>query len=128
MRKKLMLFVLPTFFILFIVLPVSAQNGNIVTNTTPPASSGSVSLTNPLDGVDTPQKLIGKIISAVLGIVGSLALLMFIYGGLIWMTAAGNEKKVSQGTDILMWATIGLVVIFISYAAVRFLLGEVLRV
>ena len=85
-------------------------------------------MNNPLGNITTPQQLIGKVISAVLGIVGSLALLMFIFGGLIWMTAAGNEKKVTQGRDILMWAAIGLIVIFISYAAVRFLLREVLGV
>ena len=42
------------------------------------------------------------------------------------MTAAGNEKKVAQGRDILMWAAIGLVIIFTSYAAVRFVINEVI--
>lgn len=123
MRKKLMFLVLPAFFLLIVALPALAQSGN-------QTASGTVSLSNPLAaaGVNTPQQLIGKIISAVLGLVGSIALLMFVYGGFVWMTAAGNEKKVSQGTDILMWAAIGLVIIFISYAAVRFLLGEVIGV
>ncbi len=128
MRKKLILLIIPAFFVLFVALPVLAQ---IQTNTTVPTNNASgtvVSLNNPLGNVTTPQQLIGKVISAVLGVVGSLALLMFIFGGLTWMTAAGNEKKVSQGRDILMWAAIGLIVIFISYAAVRFLLGEVLGV
>jgi len=126
MRKKLTLLILPAFFILFVVFPVLA-----VTTTDPNLSVDSVvSLNNPLAsaGVTTPQQLIGKIISAVLGVIGSIALLMFIFGGLVWMTAGGNEKKVSQGRDILMWAAIGLIIIFISYAAVRFLLGEVLGV
>ena len=126
MRKKLALLILPAFFILFVVFPVLAA-----TTTDPgPTPADVVSLNNPLEaaGVTTPQQLIGKIISAVLGIVGSVALLMFIFGGLVWMTAGGNEKKVSQGRDILMWAAIGLIIIFISYAAVRFLLGEVLGV
>lgn len=115
----LMLLILPVFFLLFLVMPVLAAA------TTDPAPAAVVSLTNPL-GVSTPQQLIGKIISALLGLVGSIALLMFIYGGLVWMTAAGNEKKVTQGTDILMWAAIGLIIIFISYAAVRFLIGDVI--
>ncbi|OIO08480.1 hypothetical protein AUJ35_00135 [Candidatus Falkowbacteria bacterium CG1_02_41_21] len=125
MRKKLILLILPVFFLLFVAFPVLAA-----LNSNDPAAATSVSLTNPLEvaGVTTPQQLIGKIISAVLGIIGSVALLMFIFGGLVWMTAGGNEKKVSQGRDILMWAAIGLIIIFISYAAVRFLLGEVLRV
>jgi len=76
-------------------------------------------LCNPIS-VGSPQKLIGKIIVAVLGIVGSLALLMFIYGGFTWMTAAGNQESITKGKNILVWATIGLIIIFSSYAIVRF--------
>ncbi len=67
-----------------------------------------------------PQTLIGKIINAVLGIVGSIALVMVIYGGFIWMTAAGNQEKVTKGRDVLVWAAVGLVIIFSSYALVKF--------
>ena len=50
---------------------------------------------------------------------------MFIYGGLVWMTAAGANEKVQKGKDILIWATVGLVIIFTSYALVRFVLVDV---
>ena len=83
----------------------------------------TVKLINPLDPSGTgevlsPQVLIGKIISAVLGLVGSLALAMFIWGGFNWMTAAGSSEKVQKGKDIMIWATLGLIVIFASYALV----------
>lgn len=81
------------------------------------------SLTNPLK-VDTPQELIGQIINALLGIVGSLALLMFIYGGFVWMTAAGSQEKVTLGRNILVWATIGLITIFASYSLVNFIITD----
>ena len=82
-----------------------------------------VVLTNPLEGVaDSPNQLIGQIINGVLGIVGSLALVMFIYGGFVWMLAAGSNEKVQKGKDILVWATIGLVVIFAAFAIVDFIL------
>ncbi len=83
-----------------------------------------VSLTDPLNGVGV-QGLIGKLINSVLGIVGSAALIMFIYGGIIWMTAAGNEQSVTKGKNILMWAALGLVVIFSSYALVRFVIQSI---
>lgn len=82
---------------------------------------GSVSLTNPLS-ITSPQTLIGKVIAAALGIVGSLALLMFIYGGFIWMTSAGSPEKVTKGKGIMVWAAIGLAVIFSSYALVKFVI------
>jgi len=74
----------------------------------------------PLDG-GVPA-IIGRVINAVLGIVGSLALLMFVYGGLLWMTAGGRDEKITQGKNIIIWATLGLVVIFASYAIVKLLL------
>ena len=41
------------------------------------------------------------------------------------MMAAGSNERVQKGKDILMWATIGLVVIFSAYAMVKFVLQGV---
>ena len=85
--------------------------------------TGAVELENPLgDNIGSPNQLIGQIINGVLGIVGSLALVMFIYGGFVWMLAAGSNEKVQKGKDILIWATLGLVVIFSAYAVVKFVI------
>ena len=86
----------------------------------------SVILHNPLGEIKTPQILIGKIINAILGIVGSLALLMFVYGGLTWMLAAGNQEKVQKGKDTFIWAVIGLMVIFSAYALIEFIFTQML--
>ncbi len=85
-------------------------------------------LDNPLgEGNTDINVLIGTIINAIMGIVGSLALAMFIYGGFTWMTAAGASEKVQKGKDIIIWATIGLIVIFSSYALVYFILNNVIK-
>jgi len=89
-------------------------------------SGKKADLANPLK-VDSPQKLIGQIINSLLGIVGSLALLMFIWGGFQWMTAAGNDEKVSKGKRTLVWAALGMVVIFSSYALVSYLINNVIK-
>jgi len=85
----------------------------------------TVSLTNPLTGTpnskDIPT-LLGGIIQYALGIIGSLALVMFIYGGATWMLSAGNQDRVSKGKQIIIWATVGIVIIFTSYALVKFLI------
>lgn len=104
--------------ILFLVVPLIAFSAG-------EAGSDPVSLTNPLTGdqasIEIPV-LIGRIIEAVLGIVGSLALVMFIYGGFMWMTSAGNSEQVQKGKNILIWATLGLAVIFSAYALVKFVI------
>jgi hypothetical protein len=91
-------------------------------------TGGTVTLTDPLGGKVTPEQLIGRVIKAALGIVGSLALVMFIYGGFTWMTAAGNKEGIEKGKNIILWATIGLVVIFAAYAMVNFVLRTVIGI
>ena len=59
---------------------------------------------NTKDGINT---YIGTIINNVLGVIGSLALIMFIYGGFTWMTSAGNNDRVTKGKNIVIWATVG---------------------
>ena len=92
-------------------------------------ADGTVELCDPLGGTKanpiTIPTLLGKIINNVLGIVGSLALVMFIYGGATWMLSAGNQEQVTKGKNILIWATLGLVIIFTAYALVRFVLTTV---
>jgi len=96
-----------------------------------PDSSGSddsavTALKNPLgDNLTDPRLIIGNIIKAILGIVGSLALLMFIYGGFLWITSAGADEKITQGKKILIWSVMGLVLIFFSYMIITFVIGAI---
>ena len=39
---------------------------------------------------------------------------------------AGGKEKIQKGKDILVWSTIGLVVIFMSYAIVKFVLEDLI--
>lgn len=72
-------------------------------------------------GTSSPQRVVGRIISQLLGVVGGVALLFFIYGGVIWMTAAGNPEKVKKGRATVVWAVIGIAAIFAAYAFINFL-------
>ena len=77
-------------------------------------------LENPLgDNALTPQQIYGRVIFSFMGVTGALALIMFVIGGIQWMTAAGNPERVKKGRDTLMWAVLGLIVIFSSYAILR---------
>ncbi len=74
---------------------------------------------DPIKGTTNLQQIVGKAIANVLGILGSLALLVFVYGGFMWVTAAGNAEKVKQGSDAMLWAVIGICIIFSSYAILK---------
>jgi len=56
----------------------------------------------------------------ILGIVGSLALLFFIYGGVTFLISAGSSDKVQQAKTIIVNASIGLIIVFMSYIIIEF--------
>ena len=53
-------------------------------------------------------------------------MIMMVYGGLLWMTAAGNDKAVTQAKKIIFWTAVGLVLIFSSYAILKFLFDSLM--
>ncbi len=86
-----------------------------------PILAQGVALPNPLGETSIP-KLIGRGIQGFTGIVGSIALAMFLYGGYMWLTSAGKSEKIKKGKEILIWAVLGLALIFGSYILVDFVI------
>jgi len=56
----------------------------------------------------------------MLGIVGSLALLMFVYGGVMFLISAGSSERVTQAKGIILGAVIGIAIVFTSYMIIDF--------
>lgn len=96
----------------------------------PAASTGSdpnaVVLPNPLPASDIPT-ILGTVMRAGFGVLGSLALLMFTYGGFLWLTSGGNPEMVEKGKQTMVWAILGVAVIFAGYAIVQFTLSVLTR-
>lgn len=86
-----------------------------------PGAAHATTLINPLGETDV-RLIFGRVISGALSIVGSFALLMFVYGGVLWLTSRGDQKQITKGKDTLTWATLGLVIIFGSYILVNSLI------
>ena len=59
----------------------------------------------------------------ILGLVGSLSLLMFVYGGFSYIYSRGNPEGIKKAYSILTNAVIGLVIVFTSYAIIKVVLS-----
>ena len=82
----------------------------------------------PTYGTGTPTGLsviVGKIISALLVFVGTIFLVLIIYGGFLWMTAGGNEEQIKKARGIITQATIGLIIVLAAYAITHYIVGKV---
>lgn len=82
----------------------------------PAANSAEVvSLENPIEGGGSIQVVLGRLIKAALGLLGSFALFMVIDGGFTWLTSGGQQDRVRKGLMTMLYAAIGLFVIFAAY-------------
>ena len=61
------------------------------------------------------SRTIGGIIRAVLSMIGVIFMVLTLYAGVLWMTAAGNEDKVQKATSILKSSMIGLLIVVAAY-------------
>jgi Na+/proline symporter len=79
---------------------------------------------NPIKVAD-PILVILNIINYLLTFLGVVFILLIIYGGFVWMTAAGNEEKIKKGKEILKTAVIGLIVIVLSRVFFGFVMDRI---
>ena len=62
------------------------------------------------------EGIISQVITTALTFVGVVFLGLAIYAGYNWMTAQGEEEKVTKAKDTLTAAIIGLVIVIAAYA------------
>jgi hypothetical protein len=84
----------------------------------PYTAQAASTLSDPLNSGGSINIVLARLIQALLGLVGSLALLMFVWGGFQMLISRGEPDKVKKGKDTLTWATIGIVVIIMAFVIV----------
>ncbi len=82
-------------------------------------------------GTGVPDKILGQsstitnFINILLFIVGGLAVIMIILGGLRYVISGGDSKKVEGAKNTILYAIVGLIIAMLAYAIVNFVLGAV---
>lgn len=79
-------------------------------------------------GSNLPDVTIGEVIlqitNWILGFVTAIAVLALIWGGVRYLTAAGDDSQVEKAKNIITQAIIGLVIAGISYSAVAVVVSK----
>ncbi|MCX6799657.1 MAG: hypothetical protein NT091_00725 [Candidatus Falkowbacteria bacterium] len=96
----------------------------------------------PLGGLDTAKNgapslagsgstdlptIIGTLIGYALSFIGVLFLCLMLYGGFLWMTDMGNEKKVTEAKNLITAAVIGFIIVMSAYAITSFVSGSLIK-
>ena len=64
--------------------------------------------------LDSVTVMILNVAEIILGLAGSLALLMFVYGGFMYIFAGGKTDLVAKAKSVFTYAVIGLIIILTS--------------
>lgn len=93
-------------------------------------------LTNVQSGVTTTetaagglsmQTVISTVIGTMLFVVGLLAVVMLIYGGIRYVTSHGDKAQVTAAKETIMYAVVGLVVAIAAFAVVQWITNDVFK-
>jgi hypothetical protein len=102
--------------LLFHFVPAFAQAGTA-------AGEAPAFIQEKTGGVGNLRTLVLTMVNFFLLFLGLLAVLMIIYGGILYITAAGEQSKIDKGKKIIMYAIIGIIIILLSWALVNTILG-----
>lgn len=125
---------------LFAALLIGASLAWLATAALPARAIGSLIDANILAETDCVQKgdttceysvstfmRVGiNVANIILGLVGALALVVFIYGGVRMLTSGGNAESVTAGKKSIMGAVVGIVLVFGSYTIITFAINKLL--
>lgn len=95
--KSILILLLVTVILLSSAFLVSAQTNNSV-----------VTLPNPLGSTGDFPTLIVKITEYIRNIIGGIAVLMFIWAGILYLTSGANPANVQKANKAVVYAIIGL--------------------
>ena len=74
---------------------------------------------------DGSTAIVPKVINLMLFIVGVLAIFMMIYGGIRYVLSGGDNGKVKDAKNTILYAIVGLVVAILGYAIVNWVVSVV---
>lgn len=120
LKSKIIVSLFLSALILFVAVPVFA--GPNINELTGKVAEKAGYDKSDAGGTALSEK-VGGIIRVAMTFVGTLFLALTVYAGFLWMTASGNEEKVTKATNILKMAVIGLVIVIAAYGITTFIVG-----
>ncbi len=75
-------------------------------------------------GEGSIKSLALKIVNYFLTFLGIIAVMMIIYGGVTYVTAAGKQESIDSAKKIILYSLVGIIIILLSFAIVSTVLGS----
>jgi ABC-type Fe3+ transport system permease subunit len=85
---------------------------------------GGVSDISPEDEGADLQDSIAIIVNILLFLLGAIAVVMIVIGGIRYATSNGEQSAITSAKNTILYAVIGLIVAIMAYAIVNFVLDQ----
>lgn len=72
---------------------------------------------------DNLVNTIAKILTSVILVLGTVAVIAIIIGGVQYMTSTGDAAKTKKAKDTILYAVIGLIICALAFLIVNFVVG-----
>jgi hypothetical protein len=105
-----------------VFVDIAYGSGNVQSTKTP--LSTYANQLNKLGSTDITE-VIARGIKVALGVAGTISFALFIYAGVMLMISGGNSERTGKAKQTMVWATLGVFIIFASYAIVSFIFEAV---
>ncbi len=76
-------------------------------------------------GIEKINRVIRSLINTLSLIVGIVAVVMIIIGGLRYITSGGSDTSVTSAKNTILYAIIGLIIVALAQVLVRFVLRQI---
>lgn len=76
------------------------------------------------DGAPTLESQIEIVVNILLFVLGAIAVVMIVIGGIRYATAGGDQSALTAAKNTILYAVIGLVVAIMAYGIVNFVLEQ----
>lgn len=73
------------------------------------------------------SSLVGKLIFGALGLLGVIFLALIVFAGYLWLTAGGEEEKVTKAKGYIKNGIIGLVIVLTAFGITSFVLSSLIN-
>jgi hypothetical protein len=68
-----------------------------------------------------------RVTNILLFLVGAIAVIMLIIGGIRYIVSAGDQSQVTAAKNTILYAIVGIIVAFLAYAAVNFVTQQLVQ-
>jgi hypothetical protein len=124
MKKTIKATILGLLMVPMMVLSIASTVGASPASDQMKSGAGNVNTgaTCLFTSADCADGIVTKGINTALFVIGALAVIMLIYGGIRYTISAGDSKQVEAAKNTILYAIIGIIIALLAGAIVNFVL------